>query len=184
MGISRKCSNSSLRVGRGPRSPSSTFPSVKCSQGSLWGLSSEDVPSSDSQKVTCLFGLCGFGHQTCLSWDLPQGQLQGHQHHVLLASLLSFQYSFPKHGQHLLPINATPWLPGGLYHVRHPSLRSENRVWFGSWAVEWWQQPHIGPLPVQPYLPSFIGSSSRRTEYLWWPFPSIWACRVVGWAAS
>ena len=96
----------------------------------------------------------------------------------------AFWYSFLKCGQHLTPISVPPWIPGGLSHVSHLSLRSENMVWFGGWATEWPWQPPIGPLPAQWYLSSFIGGSSRRTEYLWWPFPFIQACRVVGWAGS
>ena len=48
VGISRKYSNSSLRVDRGSKLLSSTSPPVTCPQGSLWGLSSEDVSSSGS----------------------------------------------------------------------------------------------------------------------------------------
>ena len=61
-----------------------------------------------------------------------------------------------------MPAGAPPWLPGGPYHVSHPSLRSENGVQFGGWAMEW---------------------TRRRTECLWWPFPSIQASRVAGQAA-
>ena len=89
--ISKKHSNSGLRVARGPKLPSSTSPPVVCPQGYLWGLSSEDVCSSGSQKVTCLLGLWGLGNEACLSWGLPQEWLwpTGHQHLVLLASQLS-----------------------------------------------------------------------------------------------
>ena len=91
-----------------------------------------------------------------------------------------FQHSVLKCGQPPAPIGLPPWLPGGTYHVSHPSLRSENGVWFGSWAAEWPQHPPFGPLPAQWYLPSFVVSSSRKTECLWWPFPSIWAHRAAG----
>ena len=60
MGISKKCSNSGLRVGRGPKLLSSSCPQVNCSWGSVWGLSSEGVPSSGLQNVMCLSGLCQF----------------------------------------------------------------------------------------------------------------------------
>ena len=66
---------------------------------------------------------------------------------------LAFQYSIPKCGKHPMPVGVPPWLPGGPYHVSHPSLGSVNGVWFGSWAAEWPWQPPFGPLPAWWYLP-------------------------------
>ena len=167
-GVSKKCSNSGPRVGRGPKSTtSSTSPPVACPQGSLWDLLSEEVSSSVSQKITCLLSWWGLGDQACLSWGLPQEQLWpwGHQCLVLSASQLSLPMFSSKMWGPLAPFNVPKWLPGGPYQVGHPSPGFKDGVQSGGWAGEWAQQPPVS-LPLVSWFPfSLVGSPSGRKEY-------------------
>ena len=125
IGISKKCSNSGLKEGRWPRLPSSTSHPVECSQGSLWGLSSEDVPSSGAHKrVHVSLAYVGLGTRHASPGIYPGGSCSCGGTGIWCCWLLclAFQYSIPKCGQHPMPIGAPPWLPGGLCHVSHPSL--------------------------------------------------------------
>ena len=64
MGSSKKYSNSGLRVGRGPRSHSSTSPLVKCPQGSLWASHQRMCPPQAHERlhVSSAYVALGTGH--------------------------------------------------------------------------------------------------------------------------
>ena len=166
-GISKKHSNSGLRVGRGPKLPSSTSPPVACPWGPPWGLSSEDVPSSGSQKVTCLLSLWELGDQVCLSWSLPQEWLWlwGHWHLVLSASWLSLSMFSSK----MWAASNTHWC-ASLASWRALSGRL-CLPWVWGWGLVWRMGCRIGTVAPDrsssgPWIPLIsIGSSSGRTEY-------------------
>ena len=129
------------------------------SGASCWRMS----PPQAHESLLVSFAYVGLGTEQLSPGIHPKGGCDcrgiGIWHCWLLC--LAFQYSKPECGQHPMPLSVPPWLPGGPYHMSHPSLMSENGVWFGSWAMEWLQWPPFGPLPAQQYLPSFAGGSSR-----------------------
>ena len=152
----------------------------------LYGVSHQRMSPAQAHKRLCISSAyAGSETEHAFPEIYPGGSCgcEGISIWHCLLLCLAFQYSIPACGQLPMPTGAPPWLPGGPYHVSGPSLGSESWVQFGGWAMEWPQQPHFGPLPAWWYLPFFIGGSSRRTECLWWPSPSIWAHRVAGHAA-
>ena len=115
IGISKKCSNSGLRVGGGPRSPSSTSPLVECSQGSLWGLHQRMSPPQVCKRLHVSLACVGLGTGHASPGIYPKGGCGcgGISSWHCWLFCLAFQYSIPKHGQHSMPIGLPPWLPGG-----------------------------------------------------------------------
>ena len=151
--ISQKCSNSSLWADRGlhhlpPVVLWSNACRIPCGAFCPRASSPQGCERSHASPVYVSLGTSHtypetYPNGSCSCRDVDVGCC------LLPGSIC--QYSTPACGQPLTPTSKPPWPPRGLCHVGSLSLRTGSRILFGSWAMEWPQQPPFGSPPTWQY---------------------------------
>ena len=173
VGASRKCSSPGPKVVVGPRLLSSTSPPpFACLWGSLKGSSLEDISSSWSRKVTCLFGPWRLRDWECLCFGASPWSTCSHkgpQHlagFALLAAWLNLSISCSRRWavsnalQCASLASLRAWLCGSLFLTK---VRQQDSAC--QWAAKclWWLPSDL--LPAWWYPTSATSAHPRKCRF-------------------